>query len=91
MGTSVNWQTASLQKKNTLGSSPSVPARKIMKKFKKSKILFGSPVALLSLEAYFGMVVGYFAAYFCITTFNTAAINFDWRKSFLFHVFYSTT
>ena len=85
MGTSVNWQTASLQKKNTLGSSPSVPARKIMKKFKKSKILFGSPVALLSLEAYFGMVAGYFAAYFFSPRIKSITFNIGKRKFHMHH------
>lgn len=44
-----------------LGSNPSTPAKNMGKiKIQEAKILMGIPVAIFSIEAYFGIIAGYF-------------------------------
>ena len=53
--------------------------------YQKPKILFIAPVALLSLEVYFGMVIGYFISNFWSQKMKSIVFNIGKYKFHLHH------
>ena len=69
-----------------LGSSPSVPAKKIMQRdIEKKKILYAFPIALFSFEVYFGMILGYVLSYYWTQKVNSIVLNIGKYKFHLHH------